>query len=108
MFCLALLLCLSLGFLSAPHFLSCFFCPLSLLLLLSSSTPVFLQALLLQAFFGISLTKLVEVVRQQCASCLLEHFSVDPVGSPPGLLGELRSEERRVGKECRSRWSPYH
>ena len=36
----------------------------------------------------------------------------------PGALGEplyldvrnalLRSEERRVGKECRSRWSPYH
>ena len=37
-----------------------------------------------------------------------------------GMLGELqdmrreinlihnRSEERRVGKECRSRWSPYH
>src|SRR2546430_13610369 len=24
-----------------------------------------------------------------------------------GLVG-LRSEERRVGKECRSRWSPYH
>ncbi len=23
-------------------------------------------------------------------------------------LGKLRSEERRVGKECRSRWSPYH
>ena len=23
-------------------------------------------------------------------------------------LGEYRSEERRVGKECRSRWSPYH
>ena len=22
--------------------------------------------------------------------------------------GEDRSEERRVGKECRSRWSPYH
>ena len=21
---------------------------------------------------------------------------------------ELRSEERRVGKECRSRWAPYH
>ena len=21
---------------------------------------------------------------------------------------EPRSEERRVGKECRSRWSPYH
>src|SRR5256885_15558894 len=24
------------------------------------------------------------------------------------LLREIRSEERRVGKECRSRWSPYH
>ena len=22
--------------------------------------------------------------------------------------GDARSEERRVGKECRSRWSPYH
>ena len=24
------------------------------------------------------------------------------------LLPQARSEERRVGKECRSRWSPYH
>ena len=24
------------------------------------------------------------------------------------VAGELRSEERRVGKECRSRWSPFH
>src|SRR5258707_15551140 len=24
------------------------------------------------------------------------------------LPGKTRSEERRVGKECRSRWSPYH
>jgi len=23
-------------------------------------------------------------------------------------FGFTRSEERRVGKECRSRWSPYH
>ena len=23
-------------------------------------------------------------------------------------IEEARSEERRVGKECRSRWSPYH
>src|SRR5574337_1190421 len=27
--------------------------------------------------------------------------------SPPNSLF-ARSEERRVGKECRSRWSPYH
>ena len=28
----------------------------------------------------------------------------EPIG--PGA--KMRSEERRVGKECRSRWSPYH
>src|SRR2546430_7523577 len=27
---------------------------------------------------------------------------------PATVVGALRSEERRVGKECRSRWSPYH
>src|SRR2546425_12181725 len=34
----------------------------------------------------------------------------DLVGDEPFavLLGDVRSEERRVGKECRSRWSPYH
>src|SRR5256885_4621061 len=30
-------------------------------------------------------------------------------GSSPRLMAwSTRSEERRVGKECRSRWSPYH
>src|SRR2546430_8863031 len=32
-------------------------------------------------------------------------------GEPAGVLTlheDVRSEERRVGKECRSRWSPYH
>ena len=24
------------------------------------------------------------------------------------IIKTIRSEERRVGKECRSRWSPYH
>src|SRR5438132_3307935 len=27
---------------------------------------------------------------------------------PEGAGFKVRSEERRVGKECRSRWSPYH
>ena len=32
-----------------------------------------------------------------------------PLGGPDGGDGgKGRSEERRVGKECRSRWSPYH
>src|SRR3989475_3731986 len=28
--------------------------------------------------------------------------------TPSAKRAALRSEERRVGKECRSRWSPYH
>ena len=28
--------------------------------------------------------------------------------APNSARDEARSEERRVGKECRSRWSPYH
>src|SRR3712207_7857006 len=30
------------------------------------------------------------------------------LATSPELEGVTRSEERRVGKECRSRWSPYH
>src|SRR5258708_38322662 len=29
-------------------------------------------------------------------------------GDMPREFQQMRSEERRVGKECRSRWSPYH
>src|SRR6266436_7113129 len=39
------------------------------------------------------------------------HGAHDFVGNPIDFLffveGQIRSEERRVGKECRSRWSPY-
>src|SRR5256885_2962142 len=35
--------------------------------------------------------------------------AIDPLYCTEGLSpGVARSEERRVGKECRSRWSPYH
>src|SRR2546426_12045770 len=33
---------------------------------------------------------------------------VDAIFESHDFQGEFRSEERRVGKECRSRWSPYH
>ena len=40
-------------------------------------------------------------------------FSKKPLGKEHYALNDVsfqvdRSEERRVGKECRSRWSPYH
>ena len=50
----------------------------------------------------------------QCGSCAFEYpKSCDIVSYRPvtrGHSGQIkkRSEERRVGKECRSRWSPYH
>src|SRR3712207_8052307 len=41
---------------------------------------------------------------------ILESYRRHSVLAPGvrSLLDMLRSEERRVGKECRSRWSPYH
>ena len=38
-----------------------------------------------------------------------ERPGVPPVRTGTGSVRALtRSDERRVGKECRSRWSPYH
>src|SRR5256714_13893801 len=34
--------------------------------------------------------------------------TVTPIDDSQVEGNETRSEERRVGKECRSRWSPYH
>ena len=33
-----------------------------------------------------------------------DHMTMNEISKNLGI----RSEERRVGKECRSRWSPYH
>src|SRR5256885_10869461 len=41
-------------------------------------------------------------------SNLSSHPLVDFNHQPRAPRFILRSEERRVGKECRSRWSPYH
>ena len=35
-------------------------------------------------------------------------LAADPTITSLYRIHLLRSEERRVGKECRSRWSPYH
>ena len=39
----------------------------------------------------------------------LEHYLPNPeLLTDEDVFLLIRSEERRVGKECRSRWSPYH
>ena len=55
----------------------------------------------------------VEVVRNdQIELDEVDRFDKIILSPGPGIPEEagllLRSEERRVGKECRSRWSPYH
>src|ERR1041385_7065054 len=41
-------------------------------------------------------------------SAVIELFPDAPQRTGAARPGTARSEERRVGKECRSRWSPYH
>ena len=36
------------------------------------------------------------------------HYTATLENKDEDKEAEFRSEERRVGKECRSRWSPYH
>ena len=52
--------------------------------------------------------KILEVTN--CDLALIGANLIDAKGMyiVPGFVCMHRSEERRVGKECRSRWSPYH
>ena len=48
----------------------------------------------------VALAKTKEVLNKVVADLYVAHIALHQV--------LCRSEERRVGKECRSRWSPYH
>src|SRR5256885_12997968 len=63
----------------------------------------------------------IEKANAPGADVLREHYESNFLAQPAEQLGGVkttvanylkyfteRSEERRVGKECRSRWSPYH
>ena len=65
------------------------------------------------AVFGLSV--IVAISGKSVAKGLISAFfgmllctvGLDPTNGIPRFI-TTRSEERRVGKECRSRWSPYH
>ena len=93
--------------------------------------PMDAAAVLLIELEGIreAVEEQVEQVRQACTVCGAREFRVARTPEERDLLWKgrknafgavgrvsptyyvqdgVRSEERRVGKECRSRWSPYH
>src|ERR1035438_8824904 len=63
------------------------------------------------AFFGARNTRRTQwsIIMMHAPAVQLETLTID-AQTLRGIDLELanRSEERRVGKECRSRWSPYH
>src|SRR3989441_1703071 len=66
------------------------------------------------AFWVANITELFERLSYYAAFASLANYLHERLNFPTSQAGTLtglfggRSEERRVGKECRSRWSPYH
>ena len=55
----------------------------------------------------VDFTKLMRNQKQMRNIAIAAHIDHGKTTFSDNLLAG-RSEERRVGKECRSRWSPYH
>ena len=76
-------------------------------ILLEENPPVSLEEILMVTFTEAAAAEM----RQRIRARLEEELAKTPntVRWHEQLaLFDTRSEERRVGKECRSRWSPYH
>ena len=50
----------------------------------------------------------LELVKKKYKGQIMDELDLSKVAESFGGYIVERSEERRVGKECRSRWSPYH
>ena len=57
----------------------------------------------MQAFKAFKLEEIDKKIRAGFVEMTLDDLDPGEV-----VVRVARSEERRVGKECRSRWSPYH
>ena len=86
----------------------------------NSTLSLGLVRMLFQGVMDMSDFLSIDKIRQSRWQDILEKLSEYPLGiTEDGRQSlknmekgpqdkEVRSEERRVGKECRSRWSPYH
>src|SRR3712207_9070327 len=78
--------------------------------------PILLKSALTVTIFARFIIETYDIPRSYLYRLNLYNqvFHLCPIGSDilhgarTDLTGDERSEERRVGKECRSRWSPYH
>ena len=52
--------------------------------------------------------RVVHRIKEEMEKVGFDKVEIDPMGNVLGYIGHGRSEERRVGKDRRSRWSPYH
>ena len=67
-----------------------------------------LSTILLQAAAGMGVAKMGATIGAGFAA-IGAGIGIGLIGKGAvEAIGRQRSEERRVGKECRSRWSPYH
>ena len=69
---------------------------------LGHAVPFGLQHIL--AMFVANIAPIIIVAN----ACKLSNGQIAMLIQSAMLIAGIRSEERRVGKECRSRWSPYH
>src|SRR5256884_5094567 len=73
-----------------------------------NSQPKFEDLGVIETGQGYRLRKLRYEIVPGFQSVAILYEPEKPQGKLPAILNVNRSEERRVGKECRSRWSPYH
>ena len=58
--------------------------------------------------------QMISMLKNDLIHTVKKYISIDEkqvtvqITQEPPVIHAKRSEERRVGKECRSRWSPYH
>ena len=84
--------------------------PDSALNILKSISPKKLSTRADNAYYALLLTQAQDknfVVQKDDSLIQIAVHYYDSIGDTK-MQAKARSEERRVGKECRSRWSPYH